>query len=108
MTFQEVERNIFSKNKIKQGMRLISGRVIEAAGTKTTLILLEDDYSGYLKPNIHYIPVRKDFSDIESAFQKLNDEAFCDEITNNAYEVAVTQLTFKNHVKKLKCALQEL
>ena len=108
VTFQEVERNIFSKKQNKAKMRLISGRIIEAAGTKTTLVLLEDDYSGYLKPNIHYIPVKKDFSDIATAFEKLNDETFCNEITNNAYEVAVTQLTFKNHVKKLKSALQEL
>ena len=88
-------------------MRLISGRIIEAAGTKTTLILLEDDYSGYLQADKHYIPVKKDFSNIETAFEKL-DKAFCNEITNNAYEVAVTHLTFKRHLKKLKYELQAL
>ena len=39
----------------------ISPRCFEAAALRTVMILFEGNYSGILKPNRQYIPLKKDF-----------------------------------------------
>ena len=49
-------------------------------------ILYEGKYSGILKPMIHYIPLKKDFSNIEEVFDKLEDLDYLRELTERAYK----------------------
>ena len=73
--------------------RMITGRQVEGAGTKTVQILFDGYYSGYLRPDVHYIPLRKDLSNFDEAIAKFRDEGYCREITENAYGVAVNELS---------------
>jgi hypothetical protein len=64
----------------------ISGRHFEAAVTKTCQILFDGEYEGILKPWIHYIPIYKDFSNIDEVLIKIRDTKYCDEIANRAFK----------------------
>lgn len=64
----------------------LSPKVFEAIAVKTALILFEGEYSGILKPFKHYIPLKKDFSNINTVLELLNDINFLEKIVNKAYE----------------------
>lgn len=83
-----------TKDREKTPARGISGRNIDAAGTGTVQILFRGEYSGYLKPDVHYIPLERDFSNIDVVLKKLNDDAFCEEITQKAYDLVLRELTY--------------
>jgi hypothetical protein len=64
----------------------ISPRHLEAVVTKTCQILVEGNYSGVLKPDIHYISIRRDFSNLDEVLEKIKDTNLLQKITNQAYE----------------------
>jgi hypothetical protein len=86
-------------------LRVISGRNIEAAGTKTVQILFEGHYNGFLLPDEHYISIKKDFSNSKEVFEKFQDDAYCHRITNNAYVLAKQELTYQKFIEKLHVKL---
>jgi hypothetical protein len=94
-TFDEVHRRFFENYGPAVPIRIISGRQIEAAGTRTVQILFEGRYDGYLLPDVHYIPLKKDFSDADEAIRKFNDAAWCESLTSRAHTVAIEQLTYE-------------
>lgn len=65
--------------------RTISPRVFEAASFKVLQVLFEGEYQGILKPMIHYIPLKKDFSNFEEVLSIIKDETLVEKIINNAY-----------------------
>jgi len=81
--------------------KAISSRHFEPIGTKTCQVLLEGYYNGILKPDIHYISVKKDFSNFEEAMQKFKDESFRTKIVEQAYEHILLEHTYKIRVEKL-------
>jgi len=88
--------------------RALSGRIVEAAGTKTVQLLLDGEYGGWFRPDEHYIPVRKDFSNVDEALDKLADQAVCHDLTEAAYAVVTEQLTYTRLVDRLLDALDPL
>ena len=65
--------------------RTLSPRAFEAAAVHACQILFEGRYSGILKPMVHYIPLRKDFSNIEEVIRLYRDEGIRRELTENCY-----------------------
>lgn len=63
----------------------ISPRHLEAVVARTCQVLVEGSYSGVLVPDRHYIPVRRDLSDLDSALERVKDLALLEEITERAY-----------------------
>jgi hypothetical protein len=63
----------------------ISPRHLEAVVTKTAQVLVEGNYSGVLEPERHYIPVRRDFADLEDALERLRDAEAVEAMTERAY-----------------------
>lgn len=86
-------------------IRIISGHNVEAAGTKTVQILFEGHYNGYFAPDVHYIPLKKDFSNIDDVMGKFRDAEYCRRVVENAYEVAVSELTYPKLIDKFHTAL---
>lgn len=66
--------------------RTISPRVFEAASFKVLQVLYEGEYQGILKPMVHYIPLKKDFSNFEEVLGMMKDEIVVNKIINNAYD----------------------
>lgn len=63
----------------------ISPRHFEAIITKTCQILVEGNYNNVLEPNRHYIPIKKDFSNLDEVISKIKDDEYLTEITELAY-----------------------
>ncbi|WP_133126954.1 hypothetical protein [Legionella nagasakiensis] len=64
----------------------ISPRCFEAIALKTVLVLYEGEYSGILIPWRHYIPLKKDFSNIDDIIIKLHDDLYLQSIADKAFE----------------------
>jgi hypothetical protein len=64
----------------------IGPRHLEAVVTRTAQVLVEGRYSGVLEPERHYIPVKRDFSDLDDALERLHDLDCLEELTTRAYE----------------------
>lgn len=102
-TFEEIENAVFPNQEGSVKLFALSPRHLEAVCTKTCQILVEGDYNGILKPNIHYIPLKKDFSDIETVLQKTSDVKLRQTIAENAYKDIVLsgKYTYKGFISFL-------
>lgn len=63
----------------------ISPRVFECAAHRTAMILFPGEYSKILEPWVHYIPLQKDFSNIDEVVSKLRDTDFLKALTERTY-----------------------
>jgi len=100
--FEEVYE-IFYKNRchsICYG-KAISSRHFDAIGTKTIQILIEGRYNDILKPYEHYIPVKRDLSNIEEAILLFKDTDYVKKVTENVYDLVVEKHTYKHRIEKL-------
>jgi hypothetical protein len=65
--------------------RTISPRHFEAAALRVCQVLFEGRYSGALEPMVHYIPLKKDFSNYDEVVRLIRDPDVRRELTENAY-----------------------
>lgn len=104
-TIAELKEHFFPPAPDRVPLRSISGRHIEAAATKTVQILFEGTYDGYLEPDVHYIPLRKDFSNIDEVMQKFRDDAYCQQLVDRAYALVQEELTYTKLLDRFYRAL---
>jgi hypothetical protein len=85
------------------GMGQISPRVFECAILKTPMALIEGDYSGLLQPDIHFIPIAEDFSNLDAVFEKLGDLDRLQEMADRTYDdlVASGRHTTRNYAQRI-------
>jgi hypothetical protein len=100
-----IDERFFRNYRDPVPLRVMSGRHVEAAGTKTVQILFDGHYDGYLRADEHYIPLRKDFSNADEAIRKFKDRAYSDRIAQNAYELARRELTYDVLINRFGDAL---
>lgn len=81
--------------------KAVSSRHFEPIGTKTCQILLEGDYNGILKADIHYISIKKDFSNALDAIEHFKDLRYRAIIVEQAYEYVMNSHTYNHRVEKL-------
>jgi hypothetical protein len=105
-TFTDVHARFFAGRPAGVSGRALSGRVVEAAATKTVQLLLEGDYGGLFLPDVHYIPVRKDFANLDEALGRLRDDAACAEIAENAYHLVQRELSYSRLIDRFRAALE--
>jgi hypothetical protein len=89
-------------------LRIMSGRNVEAAGTGTVQVLFEGDYDGFLEPDEHYIPLRKDFADADEAMAKFKDAGTRARIAANALALAREQFTYDRLLERVAAAVDPL
>jgi hypothetical protein len=85
----EVYNSVIRPSEISGIMNQISPRVFEAISARTVLVLFEGEYSGVVKPNEHYIPLKRDGSNIAEVFEKLNDGEFVDQMADRAFRAVI-------------------
>ena len=88
-SFDEVKEACYQNQDDNISYFAISPRNIQACMTRTCQILLEGEYNGILKPNIHYIEVKKDYSNLDEVMNLMRNESFRMELVNNAYNDVV-------------------
>jgi glycosyltransferase involved in cell wall biosynthesis len=92
--FAEFHDRFLSKRDGEIRMNQVSPKIFEAIRLRTALILFEGEYSGFVKPDVHFIPLKKDFSNVEEVFDKIADDAFLTELTDRAYRDVIESERF--------------
>jgi hypothetical protein len=64
---------------------------------------VEGDYNGLLKPNVHYLAVREDLSDLPKVLASLNDEKVRERIVEAAFDdiVRPQRITYRCFVNEV-------
>jgi hypothetical protein len=107
-TFEEVFEQCLRDDHTAVPLRIMSGRHVEAAGTGTVQILFEGDYDGFLQPDEHYIPLRKDFSNADEAVAKFGDRGNRARIAANALQLAREHFTYDRLLTRVSQAIAPL
>lgn len=81
--------------------RIAAPRNFEAMGTKTVQILLPGRYNDLLEPNVHYVELQRDFSNLERVIETVMDESACAKIADRAYEDALAYHTYQQRIYTL-------
>lgn len=84
-TFEETEQSCFPGLDGNLNLSVISSRIFEACITKTCQVLIEGTYNNILKDNLHFIPLKKDFSNLNEVLGKMKDVAFCEQMAEQAF-----------------------
>jgi hypothetical protein len=101
ITFEELYEKVLRKWEGHIPQRTISPRHFEAAALRVCQILFEGKYSGVMQPMVHYIPLRKDFSNFEEVIGMLRDEGLRREMTERAYRdlIASGRYSYRSFVR---------
>lgn len=102
-SFDEVERACFPGLDGNLDLFAISPRHFECAMTRTTQVLVEGQYHGIMRPGVHYIEVKKDWSNIPEVLAQVRDVALCERLAETCYQdlVASGLHTYRVFVKRL-------
>jgi hypothetical protein len=84
-TLDELERGALGRWDGRIPYRTISPRHFEAAALRTCQVMFEGSYSGAMQPMVHYIPLRKDFSNFDEVIERMGDADLRRMITANAH-----------------------
>jgi len=85
-SFEELRELYFPLDDGRISFAQISPRCFESAALRTLMILYEGDYSGVLEPWRHYVPLKKDHSNMAEVAAVLRDEARINLIASQAYD----------------------
>lgn len=88
-SFLEVEEACFPGEDGKNVLHAISPRHLEACVTRTCQILVESTYNGILKPGLHYIELKPDYSNLDEVLELVSSDDRRQEITERAYRDVV-------------------
>jgi hypothetical protein len=101
--FLNVKQQCFKNEDNSIHNLVMSPRHFECCITKTCQVLVEGTYSDILKPNVHYIPLKKDFSNFDEVIEMIKDVDFCQQVADNAYHdiVASGKYTYSLFVEKV-------
>ncbi len=84
--FDAIEENCIPSGKDGElSVIALSPRHLEACLTKTCQILVEGSYNGILVPDKHYIPLKSDFSNIDTVIKHIVSDDIRNDIIDNAY-----------------------
>lgn len=94
MPFEDFARAHLGEHEGLVQMNQISPKIFEAIRLRTALILFEGRYSDVVKPDEHYMVLKKDYSNIDDIFGKLEDTAFLEALTERAYRDVIAAGTY--------------
>jgi hypothetical protein len=107
-SFEDVFERFFRGYADPVPGRALSGRVVEAAATRAVQILLEGEYGGYFRAGVHYIPLRKDFSNLDQAIAEFRDDRHAEAIRDEAHALVCEHLTYPKLLERFHAELAPL
>jgi hypothetical protein len=109
ITFEQLSSELLGPWEDRIYYRTISPRHFEAAAFRVCQILFEGRYSGAMQPGVHYIPLKKDFSNFDDCIRMFQDKGLRDELTDNAYRdlIASGQYSYRNFIAGFDEVLRE-
>lgn len=92
--FEDVARRFLAVHETPGLMNQVSPKVFEAIALGTALVMFEGTYSGVVQPDRHFLPLRKDFSNVDDVLAALTDEARVTAMTERAYQDVIASGTW--------------
>ncbi|MCG9081338.1 hypothetical protein [Laribacter hongkongensis] len=86
LTFEEASRRFLQGVDGRYMINPISPRVLEAAAMRCVMVAFPGHYSGLMRPWVHYIPLAKDFSNIDEVVAAIRDTALLERIAEQAWK----------------------
>lgn len=107
-SFEDIKKKFFKNEDGKIKLNQISPRCFEYAACKTLMILYEGEYSGILKPWKHYVPLKKDHSNIDDVVCYIRNEEKWKTMTEQAYNDIILNpsYSYKNFIKEFDLTIQ--
>jgi len=95
-----IYRQLLAPLEIHGLMNQLSPKVFEAIASRTILVLFEGSYSDIIQPWQHYIPLKKDGSNLPEVMSRLADGNFVDEMADCAWRdvIASGNYSYKTFV----------
>jgi hypothetical protein len=84
-SYLEVKTRFFADADWKVVIDTTSPRVFEAAALGCTLVQHEGLYGGILRPDEHYVCVRRDYSNVADVIDRVRDRGFCREMAKRSH-----------------------
>jgi len=84
--FDELERRVLHEYEARIPYRTVGPRHFEAAAFRVCQILYEGRYNDVLEPNVHYLELKKDWSNFDDVMLRFSDATERKRITDRAYE----------------------
>jgi glycosyl transferase family 1 len=87
----------------------VSPRHFEAALVGSCQLLVQGEYAGVLEPDVHYVPVRPDLTDIDAACERLGDAELVQRLAERAYQdlVASGEHTYAAFARRFEDAVAD-
>lgn len=103
-SFDEVEAACFPGRDGEVALVALSPRHLEACATRTCQVLVEGSYNGVLQPDVHYIELRRDLSNLEQVLDTIQLDDRRAEIVENAYRdiVQSDRYTYRSFVEEIE------
>ena len=88
-------------------MNQVSPRIFEAIALRTALVLFEGEYSGVIAAEQHYIPLKKDLSNLDEVLQRLADDTYLEGLTTRAWEdiVGSGRYSYRSFINRIDEAI---
>lgn len=98
LTFEEAFERFLKPHEGQVRMNQVSPRIFEAIAARTALVLFEGTYSHVVQPNVHFIPLKKDFSNVEDVLRKVLDDDYLTALTERAYRDVIASGKYRYSV----------
>lgn len=85
MPFPEFAERYLGPHEGLVRMNQISPKIFEAIRLRTALVLFEGSYSRVVQAEEHFIPLKKDYSNVAEVFARLQDVDYLEALTERAY-----------------------
>ena len=83
---EELYRRFVAPHENNVDMGQMSPKIFEAIALRTGLVLFEGSYSNVIKPDQHYIPLRKDYGNLDDVVKRLGDVTALQKMVDCAHE----------------------
>lgn len=100
---RELAAHVLAPHEGRIRMNQVSPKIFEAIRLRTALVLFEGEYSGVVRPNEHFIPLRKDLANAGEVLDRLKDDFVIQELTERAYRdvVASDKYSYRRFVEAI-------
>ncbi len=107
LTYEQVEERFLRGREMPGVMNQVSPRIFEAVALRTGLVLFEGTYSGVVRPDEHFIPLKKDFSNVEDVLRRVQDDRELAAMTERAYAHVIGSgaYTYQAFIREVDSAL---
>lgn len=85
IAYREIREKYLRGREGEVRMNQISPKVFEAIATRTALVLFEGHYSGIVEPYEHFLPLQKDFGNVDEVLDALGDSDSLEGMADRAF-----------------------